>query len=352
MRPPVVRARLQNVDFIVGLRTVLGFVQCAIRTEIDSLRIAVAVGEDMAPHAFDLWIVVGNRPVEIQPKRLTDVRNVILRFDLRLRRQPLCLDWNAVVAELIVSLVADCVVQLAIRPDLHPPGLVVVSRWQCRHERDWITQRLGRPVVCKAHDLRVEKTIRARFGPRLVRRQTSVGVRVRRVDDVVGQVERQAHQPVLPSRRLHFVDRHRDAQSSNARATARFGQQAVPLDSDAAHIWAARGGRLSTGAPLRHRPVGERAAAHLGPGHRDRVRARCRRPRVHRSRRSIADEHRWLGVARWRVRSRSAIVDGGDESSASHAAPGRASSGMTGQRIAACECGSSRSRKDTKRSYS
>ena len=36
-----------------------------------------------------------------------------------------------------------------------------------------------------------------------------VGICVARVDDVVVQVERQAHQPVLPSRREHLVDRHR-----------------------------------------------------------------------------------------------------------------------------------------------
>ena len=210
MRPPVVRARLQNVDLVVCLRTVLRFVQRAVRTEIDALRIAMTVGEDVAPHACDLRIVVRNRAVEIQPQRLPHVRGVVLRLELRRCRQPLRFDRNAVVAELIVSLVADRVVQLAIRPDLHPAGLMVVARGQSRDERDRIAQRLLRPVVCKAHDLRVEKTIRARGGPRLVRRQTLVDVRVARIDDVVVQVERQAHQPVLPSRRAHLIDRDRD----------------------------------------------------------------------------------------------------------------------------------------------
>ena len=111
---------------------------------------------------------------------------------------------------MIVPLVADRVVQLAIRTDLHPPGLMVVARGHARDQRDRVAQRLLRAVVCKAYDLRVEKTIRARGGPRLVRRQTLVGIRVAGVDEVVAQVERQAHQPVLPSRREHLIDRHRD----------------------------------------------------------------------------------------------------------------------------------------------
>ena len=87
---------------------------------------------------------------------------------------------------------------------------MVVARGHSRDECDRITQRLLCPVVCQAYDLGVEKTIRARGSARLVRRQTLVGVGVGRVDDVVVQVERQAHQPVLPSRREHLIDRHRD----------------------------------------------------------------------------------------------------------------------------------------------
>ena len=86
---------------------------------------------------------------------------------------------------------------------------MVVARGHSRDQCDRITQRLLRPIVGKAYDLRVEKAIRACGSPRLVRRQTPVGVCVGRVDEVVAQVERQPHQPVLPSRREHLIDRHR-----------------------------------------------------------------------------------------------------------------------------------------------
>ena len=87
-------------------------------------------------------------------------------------------------------------------------------------ERDRIAQCFLRAVVCQADDLRVEKTIRARGSPRLVRRQVLVGVCVARVDEVVVQIERQAHQPVLPSRREHLVDRHRDLRLAGRRIHA------------------------------------------------------------------------------------------------------------------------------------
>ena len=154
-------------------------------------------------------IVVGNRAVEIQPQHLSHVRGVVLRLEFGLRRQPLGLDWNAVVAELIVPEVADRVVQLAIRPDLQPSGIMVVACGESRDQCDRIAQRLLRPIVGKAHDLRVEITIRARGRPLLVRRQTPVDVCVARVNEVVAQVERQAQQPVLPSGREHLIDRYR-----------------------------------------------------------------------------------------------------------------------------------------------
>ena len=78
MRPAVVAARLEDVDLVVGLRPLLGGVERAVRREIDALHVAVAIGEDVAAHAVDHRIVVGDRAVEVHPQRLALIGEPVL----------------------------------------------------------------------------------------------------------------------------------------------------------------------------------------------------------------------------------------------------------------------------------
>ncbi len=57
MRPAVVAAGGQDVHLVIGLGALLGGVERAVGAEIDALRVAVAIGEDVAAHAADLRIV-------------------------------------------------------------------------------------------------------------------------------------------------------------------------------------------------------------------------------------------------------------------------------------------------------
>ena len=53
VRPAIVPTCSNHIDFIVGVRAVLGLVQLAVRGEGQPLRIAMAVRVDMASHAGD-----------------------------------------------------------------------------------------------------------------------------------------------------------------------------------------------------------------------------------------------------------------------------------------------------------
>ena len=66
MRPAIVAAGHEDVDLVVGLRPLLGRVERAVRGKVDALHVAVAVSEDVALHAADYRVVLGDRAIEIE----------------------------------------------------------------------------------------------------------------------------------------------------------------------------------------------------------------------------------------------------------------------------------------------
>src|SRR5690606_328473 len=109
--PAIVSAWLEPVEFIVALVAVLYDIEVAGWAHRDALVVAVPVGKDVALHAFYLRVVVGYRAVRVHPKYLALVYvGPVLGVYLLLRWEKLCPDWHAVAAELVVALVAYCVI--------------------------------------------------------------------------------------------------------------------------------------------------------------------------------------------------------------------------------------------------
>ena len=80
MRPAVVSAGLQDIHLVVGLGTLLGGVERAVRAEIDTLRIAVAVRKDVAEHAVQLRVVSRDAAVEVDGFLTTETDEKIREF--------------------------------------------------------------------------------------------------------------------------------------------------------------------------------------------------------------------------------------------------------------------------------
>ena len=67
VRPAVVAAALDDVDLVVGVRTVLGTVQCAVGSEADALSVAVSVAVNVADDAREFRVVRRDGAVQVQP---------------------------------------------------------------------------------------------------------------------------------------------------------------------------------------------------------------------------------------------------------------------------------------------
>ena len=208
MRPAIIATGDEDIHLVIGLGALLGSIERAVGCEVDALHIAVAVGEDVTAHALDLRIVLGNRTIQIEPQRLALVGNEVLGGELVGGRQPLCFDRDAPVAELVFAAIADGVVELAVRPDLHPARIVVIARRQPRNQFHRVLQRPRALVVGKPHDLGIEVVIRAVWvTDRRIATPRLVHIGVRGEDVVIARaleqlrIEGEAQQSVLAARR-------------------------------------------------------------------------------------------------------------------------------------------------------
>ena len=154
VRPTIIPARPYQVDLVVCIRPVLGLVQLPVRREDEPLRVAMAVGVDVAPDAAERRVVGWNRSVEIQPQDFPYVERPVTLVHLRDGRQNLCAIRVAEVGQLIGAEIADREVQLPIRADDKPPALMIRAGWQAGEDIFRAAERVRTRIVGEANDLR------------------------------------------------------------------------------------------------------------------------------------------------------------------------------------------------------
>ncbi len=214
MRPAVIVAANQDVHLVIGLGTLLGGIERAVRGKVDALHVAVAIGEDVAAHALDLRVILGDRAIEVEPERLALVGGVVGHRDLVGRRQALRLDGDAPVAELAFAAIADGIVELAVgRADLEAARIVIVLTRQAGDQLERFAQRAIRLVVGEPDDFHEQIGVGAvGIGHPRVLLPRLVDVAVGCIDVVVAGalqqagIEGEAEQAVLAARRRHFLD--------------------------------------------------------------------------------------------------------------------------------------------------
>src|SRR5262245_30005305 len=122
VRPTIIGASFKNVDLVVGFRSVFGRIQRAIRSEVDALRVAVAVRKDVTHKTVELRIICRDGTIEIQTKRFPDIGSVVLVIDFFLSGQALGFDGETAITELIVALVPERKIKLLVGAKLEAPG--------------------------------------------------------------------------------------------------------------------------------------------------------------------------------------------------------------------------------------
>src|SRR5690606_32085169 len=153
-RPAIIAARLDDVDLIVARWAVLSFIEDAIGAEGDALRIAVAIGIDVALDAIDLGIVLRDRAVELEPKDLARIGLPVFRFHFVGRRQVLGAIGQAIVAAEIGALFADRIIELVVRAEDDAAGVMVIAAGQAGDQHFGRAELAGGGVIGVAHDLR------------------------------------------------------------------------------------------------------------------------------------------------------------------------------------------------------
>ena len=188
-------------------------VEGAVRADVQALRIAMAIGKDMAHHSVDLRIVRRNRPVQVHPDGLAHVGNKVFICDFLCGGQALCFNRDAEIRQLVVSLVTDSHIQLLIVSKFQPSAVVVVAGRQPGEDIDRLRKRSSGRVVSHADDLRIQEAIRAlRVGDYLVCPFSLIKIAVRDVHKVITgtfqefRMQGHAQQPVLASRDRYFID--------------------------------------------------------------------------------------------------------------------------------------------------
>ena len=135
MRPSIIATAAQNIDFVIGLWPLFRRIECAVRTKGKTLRVAVAIGEDMTPHAVEFRIVGGYGTFLCQAQRFADIGRIISSCDLSRRWQALGFRWQAPICQLVVPHVADRVIEHAVLPKFQPSGVVVRPGGQSFEQR-------------------------------------------------------------------------------------------------------------------------------------------------------------------------------------------------------------------------
>ena len=217
IRPSIISTRTQYIHLVIGLWPLFRRIQRAIRPKIQSLRIPVPIGEDMTDNPVNLRIILRNAPVQIHPQRLTHIRHKILRRHLFGRWNPLRLRRQTEIPQLVIPLIPKRQIQFPVRPDLHAPRHVVITRRQPsqHHLRRAQFARCG--VIGKPDDLTIQIPVRTRrIGDRRIRPPRPVHVGIKDIDKVIPRtleqlrMQRHAQQPILPARRRNVVDGHQN----------------------------------------------------------------------------------------------------------------------------------------------
>src|SRR5687767_4756224 len=73
VRPAVIGAAFQDVDLVVGFWPLFRLVEGSVRTEVDSLRVAVTVSKNVTDNTINLRVIPGDGAVEIHPQRFACV---------------------------------------------------------------------------------------------------------------------------------------------------------------------------------------------------------------------------------------------------------------------------------------
>src|SRR5919202_2749038 len=107
----------------------------------------MTVGVDMAAHSGDHWIVCRHAAVEVEPQRLAHVSGPVLGADVIRGGEVLCAYRVAEALELVISLVADRIVEFLTWTDQQASGIVIRTRWQARDQIRWLVQGMRRRVV-------------------------------------------------------------------------------------------------------------------------------------------------------------------------------------------------------------
>ncbi len=257
----------------------LGFIEAAVRSKGQTLRVAMAVAEHVTAHAVQHGIVVRDGAIQIDPKDLPFVALPIARGNVCSGRQLLRADRLAVIGEEVRAVIASTRIQLAVRSDHDAARAVIGAVRDIRHEIDGLAELLRRGVVRVAANLRAPF-----FGGARVR-----VVRVHHVDVVAAaqelRVEGETEQAVLRQRLVHLVDVDRDLAATVGWIDAHdsladaFGdpQEAVGTPGDFPRIFEAARNDARRERFRRVRPHGSRTHIRAGSDLRDGERSQRQR---------------------------------------------------------------------------